>query len=176
MTIPVFGNGDVWQAADGVRMMAETGCDGVVVGRGCLGNPWLFRDLAAVFAGGEPGPVPVLGEVAAVMLEHAELLVDWAGERSGISQFRKHTSWYLTAYPVGGGRAGAGRPGVVAIGARRSRRRAGPGDRECRPPAYVAGPRVVPDRCSCRRAGWTPSTTQRAARAEPVCQAGSGRS
>ena len=57
-TIPVFGNGDVWRAEDGVPMVAETGCDGIVVGRGCLGNPWLFRDLAAAFAGGVAGPAP----------------------------------------------------------------------------------------------------------------------
>jgi nifR3 family TIM-barrel protein len=99
--LPVLGNGDIWEAADAVEMMRETGCDGVVVGRGCLGRPWLFADLAAVLAGKEPRPAPGLGEVAAVMAEHAGLLSDWLGEGPAMRDFRKHTGWYLTGYPVG---------------------------------------------------------------------------
>ena len=69
---PVLGNGDIWTADDAVRMMGETGCDGVVVGRGCLGRPWLFRDLADVFAGRPPRNPPRFGEVAGIMRRPAD--------------------------------------------------------------------------------------------------------
>jgi nifR3 family TIM-barrel protein len=100
-TIPVLGNGDIWEATDAVRMMQVTGCDGVVVGRGCLGRPWLFRDLVDVFEGRAVAPPPALGAVVDVMLEHARLHVDWFGS-DGIRDFRKHTAWYLRGYPIGG--------------------------------------------------------------------------
>ncbi len=100
-TIPVLGNGDIWAAEDAVRMMDETGCDGVVVGRGCLGRPWLFRDLADVFAGRTPQNPPNLGEVGQIMVRHAELLVDHFGEKMGMNLFRKHPSWYLKGFPAG---------------------------------------------------------------------------
>jgi tRNA-dihydrouridine synthase len=82
-------------------MIAETGCDGIVVGRGCLGRPWLFRDLALAFAGRPVPEPPRLGEVVAVLAEHARLLVDWFGEAHGCRELRKHTGWYLKGYPVG---------------------------------------------------------------------------
>jgi len=97
-SIPVLGNGDVWEAWDALRMMRATGCDGVVVGRGCLGRPWLFRDLADAFAGREPEPPPRLGAVAEVMLEHAELLAAWCGEPWGLRSFRKHAAWYTKGF------------------------------------------------------------------------------
>ena len=96
--IPVLGNGDVWEAWDALRMMRQTGCDGVVVGRGCLGRPWLFRDLADVFAGREPAEPPRLGEIAPLMRDHAELLAEWFGERAGIRSFRKHATWYTKGF------------------------------------------------------------------------------
>jgi nifR3 family TIM-barrel protein len=105
-SIPVLGNGDIWQAADALAMMAATGCDGVVIGRGCLGRPWLFRDLAAVFAG-EPVPAtPSIGWVSQVMAEHARMLGAHHEALGGTAdyamrEFRKHASWYLTGYPVG---------------------------------------------------------------------------
>ena len=127
--IPVLGNGDIWEAADAVRMMRATGCDGVVIGRGCLGRPWLFGDLIEVLAG-RPTPAPRrLGEVIAAMRRHAGLLVEHyessgtevleeRRRRSGtryakraapltpagcaVRDFRKHTGWYLSGYPVGG--------------------------------------------------------------------------
>jgi len=99
--LPVLGNGDIWTADDGVRMMEQTGCDGVVVGRGCLGRPWLFRDLVDVFAGRQPTPPPNLGEVGEIMIRHAQLLVDHFGEHMGIRLFRKHPSWYLKGFPAG---------------------------------------------------------------------------
>jgi nifR3 family TIM-barrel protein len=100
-TIPVLGNGDIWEAHDALDMMARTGCDGVVVGRGCLGRPWLFRDLVDAFAGRAVQPPPLLGEVTAVMRDHAQRLVAWDGETLGMKAFRKHASWYLTGYPAG---------------------------------------------------------------------------
>ncbi|MDQ1445924.1 MAG: hypothetical protein QOI20_2388 [Acidimicrobiaceae bacterium] len=124
-SIPVLGNGDIWTADDAVRMMAETGCDGVVVGRGCLGRPWLFRELDAALrarallaagsalaaagsalaaAGpGVPGRamLPPLGEVASVMRRHMALLCDLLGDDHGARDFRKHVGWYLTGYAVG---------------------------------------------------------------------------
>ena len=100
-SIPVLGNGDIWTAGDAVRMMTSTGCDGVVIGRGCLGRPWLFRDLADVFAGREESPAPNLGEVGSIMIRHAEMLVDHFGDKVGVGLFRKHTSWYLKGFPAG---------------------------------------------------------------------------
>ena len=98
--IPVLGNGDVWEAEDALRMMRQTGCDGVVVGRGCLGRPWLFRDLADVFDGRPPQDPPSLGGVVDVMLEHAALLAAWLGdEAAAMRAFRKHSSWYTKCFP-----------------------------------------------------------------------------
>jgi nifR3 family TIM-barrel protein len=96
--IPVLGNGDVWEAEDALRMMRVTGCDGVIVGRGCLGRPWLFRDLADVFDGREPADPPAFGGVVDVMLEHARLLVSWTGEDAAMRAFRKHSSWYTKGF------------------------------------------------------------------------------
>jgi len=100
--IPVLGNGDIWEAGDALRMVAETGCAGVIVGRGCLGRPWLFRDLAIAFSGGEALTLPTLGEVAAVMRRHAELLSELMGAGRGMRDMRKHMAWYLKGFPVGG--------------------------------------------------------------------------
>jgi len=103
LDVPVLGNGDIWEADDALRMVAETGADGVVVGRGCLGRPWLFADLAAAFAGRSERKLPNLGEVMATMRRHAELLASWLGsERDGVVDFRKHLAWYLKCFPVGG--------------------------------------------------------------------------
>jgi nifR3 family TIM-barrel protein len=126
VSIPVLGNGDIWEAGDALRMVEETGAAGVVVGRGCLGRPWLFRDLAAAF--GSPGLVtgaerarrppassvapvetttpapalPTLGEVSTMMRRHAELLSEHMGEERGCKEFRKHVSWYLKGFRAGG--------------------------------------------------------------------------
>jgi len=100
--IPVLGNGDIWEAADAVRMVDQTGAAGVVVGRGCLGRPWLFRDLAAAFTGAEVTTLPSLGEVATMMRRHAELLVEHMGEERGCKEFRKHVTWYLKGFGAGG--------------------------------------------------------------------------
>ncbi|MFJ2947335.1 tRNA dihydrouridine synthase DusB [Streptomyces sp. NPDC087226] len=109
--IPVLGNGDIWSAEDALRMVRETGCDGVVVGRGCLGRPWLFADLVAAFEGRAGaraagtdgcGVRPALREVADVMVRHATLLGEWIGDESrGVIDFRKHVAWYLKGFAVG---------------------------------------------------------------------------
>lgn len=102
-SVPVLGNGDIWSAADAVRMMEQTDCDGVVVGRGCLGRPWLFGELATAF-GAEAHPVDAtLGFVANAFKRHAELLVDFFdSEDRGCRDVRKHVAWYFKGYPVGG--------------------------------------------------------------------------
>jgi nifR3 family TIM-barrel protein len=100
--IPVLGNGDIWSADDALRMVRETGCDGVVVGRGCLGRPWLFADLVSAFEGTGSYARPPMKEVARVMLRHAELLGEWLGDEArGVVDFRKHVSWYLKGFSVG---------------------------------------------------------------------------
>jgi nifR3 family TIM-barrel protein len=104
LDVPVLGNGDLWTGKDALRMIAATGADGVVVGRGCLGRPWLFGELAAAFAG-EPVPTPpTLAEVAGIMRRHVELLVDAfdGDEVKACRDFRKHVAWYLKGFPVGG--------------------------------------------------------------------------
>lgn len=99
---PVLGNGDIFSAADALRMVRETGCDGVVVGRGCLGRPWLFGDLEAAFAGRPLPAPPNLGQVAATLRRHAVLLCEHMGDHKGIRDMRKHIAWYLKGFAVGG--------------------------------------------------------------------------
>jgi nifR3 family TIM-barrel protein len=99
--LPVLGNGDIFGAADALAMMAETGCDGVVIGRGCLGRPWLFGELEAALTGRPAPPTPNLGAVADTLSRHAELLCEHLGADKGIRDFRKHIAWYFKGYPVG---------------------------------------------------------------------------
>lgn len=110
--VQVLGNGDIWSAQDAINMMKQTGIDGVVVGRGCLGRPWLFADLEAAFRSYLERPnaevdysqvQPNLGEVAAAFKKHAELLVDYfENEQRACRDIRKHVAWYFKGYPVGG--------------------------------------------------------------------------
>lgn len=100
-TIPVLGNGDIYDASDALAMMATTGCDGVVIGRGCLGRPWLFAELSAAFTG-RPAPTPpTLGQVADVIRRHGALLAAHFGEDKGMRDIRKHIAWYLHGFPAG---------------------------------------------------------------------------
>ena len=98
-TIPVLGNGDVFECWDALRLLRQTGCDGVVVGRGCLGRPWLFGELCAVLTGQQPAPPPGSGAVLDTLREHARLLVEFFGEKTGMLQIRKWTGWYLKGFP-----------------------------------------------------------------------------
>ncbi len=106
-SVPVLGNGDIWSGADALRMMDETGCDGVVVGRGCLGRPWLFGDLVSAFRSRTDGTPyetaqPSLGVVAATLRRHTELLAEFLGsEEWACRDIRKHVTWYFKGYPVG---------------------------------------------------------------------------
>jgi len=101
-TVPVLGNGDIWTADDALRMMRETGCDGVVVGRGCLGRPWFFGELHAALSG-RPAPAPPsLADICALVREHAALLAEEEGERSALLQLRKHLGWYFHDVQLGG--------------------------------------------------------------------------
>ncbi len=101
---PVLGNGDIWSAEDAIRMVEETGCDGVVVGRGCLGRPWLFGDLASAFKGDKRKAEPSLGFVAGAFRRHAELLTEFfdGDEDRACRDIRKHVAWYFKGYSVGG--------------------------------------------------------------------------
>ncbi|MER7669702.1 tRNA dihydrouridine synthase DusB [Kitasatospora sp. NPDC096128] len=100
--VPVLGNGDIWSADDALRMMRETGCDGVVVGRGCLGRPWLFKDLVSIFEGDVDYARPDFGYVARAMVRHAQLLGEWLGDEArGVVDFRKHVAWYTKGFSVG---------------------------------------------------------------------------
>lgn len=96
--IPVLGNGDVWECWDALRMLRATGCAGVIVGRGCLGRPWLFRELAQVFDGIEPDPPPDLAGVLAVMVDHARRLCAFFGDAAGMRQMRKWAAWYTKGF------------------------------------------------------------------------------
>lgn len=101
-SIPVLGNGDIWSGEDGPRMMRETGCDGVVVGRGCLGRPWLFGDLEAAFRGDDHRIQPELGGVCRAIRRHTELLTEFFDdELRACRDIRKHIAWYFKGYPVG---------------------------------------------------------------------------
>jgi nifR3 family TIM-barrel protein len=105
VSIPVIGNGDIWEASDALAMMADTGCAGVSIGRGALGRPWLFRDLAMAMVHGQVGSatLPTSGEVAVMVRRHAELLVEHCGdERHGLTDLRKHMAWYFKGFSLGG--------------------------------------------------------------------------
>ena len=102
-SVPVLGNGDIWEPADALRMVAETGCDGVVVGRGCLGRPWLFGNLAAAFAGRPDPGNPGLAGVADTLRRHAQLMTEDLGEFKACQEIRKHIAWYLKGFAVGSG-------------------------------------------------------------------------
>lgn len=120
--VPVLGNGDIWSADDAARMMTQTGCDGVVVGRGCLGRPWLFGDLAARLGTAPAAPVDAtLGFVARAFRRHAQLLTEFfaddpdGGETRACRDIRKHVAWYFKGYAVGGElRAALARVGTLA--------------------------------------------------------------
>ena len=97
--IPVFGNGDIFKPEDAVRMMKETGCDGVMIGRGAKGNPWIFEGIRRLLAGEEPMPAPTLEETCQMLLRQARLQCSLKGEYIGMREMRKHAAWYTTGFP-----------------------------------------------------------------------------
>ena len=163
LDIPVLGNGDIWEADDALRMVRETGCAGVVVGRGCLGRPWLFADLAAAFAGARTGArARRCGRSRRSMRRHAELLAEWLGEQRGVTEFRKHVAWYLKGFAS------------AASCARRWRRSSSlaelddllgrlDADQPFPESSWVsrAGARPAGAQCRCPRAGWTHASPAR---------------
>ncbi|MCL3776542.1 MULTISPECIES: tRNA dihydrouridine synthase DusB [unclassified Actinomyces] len=111
-SLPVLGNGDLWTGDDALRMVRETGCDGVVVGRGCQGRPWLFADIVSALHGSHQRTRPDLDRVIEVIEEHGRLLAQEMGEQRGVRDLRKHVGWYLKGYPVGG----AARDALMRVG------------------------------------------------------------
>lgn len=104
LSIPVFGNGDIWGADDAMAMVEETGCAGVAIGRGCQGRPWVFADIRNAFNGNGSRVNPSLGEVGKIIIRHAHLLTEFydGDERMAVHDLRKHIAWYLKGFPVGG--------------------------------------------------------------------------
>ena len=103
MEIPVFGNGDIFSGSDATEMMEQTGCDAVVVGRGCQGRPWLFGEITASMWGGDIPRDPTLAEICEVLNRHAELAVRFDGiEERAMKELRKHVGWYLRGFSIGG--------------------------------------------------------------------------
>lgn len=104
LDIPVFGNGDIWGAEDALAMVSETGCDGVAIGRGCQGRPWLFANIKHAFESSDERVNPTLGEVGSIITRHAQLLTEFydGDERQAVHDLRKHVAWYLKGFPVGG--------------------------------------------------------------------------
>lgn len=98
LDVPVLGNGDIWEPYDALRMMRDTGCQGVIVGRGCLGRPWLFGELSQAFNGEEPQLPPSFGGIVEIMVDHAGRLIDLFGPNVGMRQMRKWTGWYTKGF------------------------------------------------------------------------------
>jgi nifR3 family TIM-barrel protein len=99
VSIPVIGNGDIFSGVDALRMLRETGCDAVMVGRGALGNPWLFRDVARALQGHSPVDGPTLAERVEMALRHLNMTIERKGEYTGVREMRKHLAWYTKGLP-----------------------------------------------------------------------------
>ncbi|MDD6067107.1 MAG: tRNA dihydrouridine synthase DusB [Firmicutes bacterium] len=99
VSIPVIGNGDITGAMEARRMMEETGCDAVMIGRAARGNPWIFREVKTYFETGVIPPAPTIQEVKDMMLRHAGLQLSYRGEYTGIREMRKHIAWYTAGFP-----------------------------------------------------------------------------
>lgn len=99
VSIPVIGNGDVFSAKDAIRMMEETDCDFVMIARGALGNPWIFKEALALWKGKPLPPPPSIQEKIEMILRHFDLLLDEKGEYAAVREMRKHAGWYLKGIP-----------------------------------------------------------------------------
>lgn len=103
VSIPVIGNGDIFCGEDARRMLEETGCDGVMLARGARGNPWLFSEVRQYMDTGVIPPRPSFSEVVEMIMRHARMQIEFAGEYMGIRQMRKHVAWYTAGYPHSAG-------------------------------------------------------------------------
>lgn len=99
VSIPVIGNGDIFSPEDAKRMLDYTGCDGLMIGRGAQGNPWIFHQIKTYFATGELEEKPSFDTVCEMILRHARMQADWKGEKRGILEMRTHVAWYTAGYP-----------------------------------------------------------------------------
>lgn len=99
VSIPVIGNGDITDGAGAERMLRQTGCDGVMIGRAARGNPWIFRQIAAYLEDGTVIPKPDKEEMKETILRHARLQLEHKGEYIGVREMRKHVSWYTAGIP-----------------------------------------------------------------------------
>lgn len=97
--IPVIGNGDIRTPYDAVKMMTETGCDAIMIGRGAQGNPWIFKQVTHYMSTGEIIPLPLMSERVAVLLRHLDMLIEYKGEHVGIREMRSHGAWYTKGLP-----------------------------------------------------------------------------
>ncbi len=98
LNIPVFGSGDIFTAEDGLNMLQQTGCDGLMIGRGAYGNPWLFRDILTQLKGGEITP-PTVAEKLEVATRHLQLYFEQFGDHKTVLEMRKHLCWYARGLP-----------------------------------------------------------------------------
>lgn len=99
VSIPVIGNGDIWTPQDAVAMIEKTKCDGVMIGRGAQGNPWIFHQVKSYMETGEIPAKPPFEEVCQTILRHAGMQIEWKGEKRGIREMRSHAAWYTAGYP-----------------------------------------------------------------------------
>lgn len=99
VSIPVIGNGDVTDAFSAKKLMDETGCDGIMIGRACRGNPWIFREVTQYLDTGIIPECPTRQEVCDTILKHARLQLEYKGEYTAVREMRKHVAWYTAGYP-----------------------------------------------------------------------------
>ena len=99
VSIPVIGNGDVVDGESARTLLQQTGCDGIMIGRACQGNPWIFREVKNFLESGQICPRPTNREIVDTILRHARLQLQYKGEYIGIREMRKHVGWYTTGYP-----------------------------------------------------------------------------
>ena len=99
VSIPVIGNGDIFTPEDAKNMMEQTNCDGVMIGRGAQGNPWIFHQIKTYLETGMVPEKPPFSKVCRMILRHAKMQIEWKGEKRGMREMRSHAAWYTAGYP-----------------------------------------------------------------------------